>query len=66
MPLDLPEKDSQLGPRSFKEARERISPKLLVYVPVPQIVPDKGGKSGRAGANGKQASLFSTELFRLP
>lgn len=58
VPLDLPDKDSQLGPQTYKEAHERISPKLLVYVPVAQAGPGKVGKSGRAVGKDKQASLI--------
>ena len=49
--LDVEGRDSQIGPVSYQEARDRILPKLLMgYMSAAAAGNNKSGKSGRASA----------------
>ena len=52
--LDVEGRDSQIGPVSYQEARDRILPKLLMgYMSAAAVGNSKPGKNGRASAKAR-------------
>ena len=68
--LDVEGRDSQIGPVSYQEARDRILPKLLMgYMSVPPAASSKAAKTGRAskpvrsgGGRGRTHSLLALDI----